>query len=134
VKYASGEFTCSFSWSGGLTPPFNAEKISNNHLIPADATIARRIQSIHIGDQVRMKGLLVDYTVTSHGREIFTRRTSLTRADTGNGACEILYVTEISLVRAGNHLEADAAKYAWYTSLGLLVAVGVVWIARPPVV
>jgi hypothetical protein len=134
VKYASGEFTCSFSWSGGLTPPFNTEKISNNHLIPADTTIAQRIRTIRIGDQVRMKGLLVDYRVTSKGREIFSRRTSLTRSDTGNGACEILYVTEISVVRAGNHLEADAAKYAWYTSLGLLVAIGVVWVARPPVV
>jgi len=134
VKYASGEFTCSFSWSGGLTPPLNTEKISNNHLIPADTIIAQRIRTIRIGDQVRMKGLLVDYRVTSKGREIFSRRTSLTRSDTGNGACEILYVTEISVVRAGNHLEADAAKYAWYTSLGLLVALGAVWVARPPVV
>ena len=133
MKYASGEFTCSFSWTGGLTPPFNPEKISNNHLIPADAAVAKRIRTIRIGDQIRMKGLLVDYTVTSQGREVFTRRTSLTRSDTGNGACEILYVTEISVVRAGNHLEADAAKYAWYTSLGMLVALGAVWVARPPV-
>ncbi len=80
-----------------------------------------------------MQGLLVDYAVTENGRAIFTRRTSLTRSDTGNGACEILYVTEVSVVRAGSHFEADAATYAWYTSLGLLVAVGAVWIARPPV-
>ena len=133
MKYVSGEFTCTFSWSGGLTPPFNLEKISNNHLIPADPTVARRIRAIRIGDQVRMRGLLVDYTVTENGREIFTRRTSLTRSDTGNGACEILYVTELSVVRAGSHLEADAATYAWYTSLGLLVALGAVWVARPPV-
>ena len=133
MKYVSGEFTCSFSWSGGLTPPFNLEKISNNHLIPADATVARRIRNIRIGDQVRMQGLLVDYAVTENGRAIFTRRTSLTRSDTGNGACEILYVTEVSVVRAGSHFEADATTYAWYTSLGLLVAVGAVWVARPPV-
>src|SRR6266702_4478785 len=79
MKYASGEFTCSFSWTGGLTPPFNPEKISNNHLMPADAAVAKRIRTIRIGDQIRMKGLLVDYTVTSQGREVFTRRTSLTR-------------------------------------------------------
>jgi hypothetical protein len=133
MRYVSGEFTCSFTWSGGLTPPFSLEKISNNHLIPADPAVARRIRAIRIGDQVRMKGLLVDYTVTDKGREIFTRRTSLTRSDTGNGACEILYVTEISVVREGSHLEADAATYAWYASLGLLVALGAVWVARPPV-
>ena len=133
VKFWSGEFTCSYRWSGALTPAFNPEKASNNHLIPADPVTAARIGAIHVGDQIRMTGLLVDYTVTKGGQEIFTRRTSLTRGDTGNGACEILYVTELSVVRAGGHLEADAATYAWYTSLGLLVALGAVWVARPPV-
>src|SRR6266581_1148758 len=104
VKYRSGEFTCEYSWSGIVTPPFAAEKISNNHLIPASKAIAGDIQAIRTGDQIRMKGLLVDYKVTSAGRDIFTRRTSLTRDDTGNGACEILYVTDVTVVRSGNHL------------------------------
>jgi len=133
MSYVSGEFTCSFTWTGGLTPPFSLEKISNNHLIPAGPAVARGIRAIRIGDQVRMKGLLVDYTVTDRGQEIFTRRTSLTRSDTGNGACEILYVTELSVVREGSHLAADAPTYAWYASLGLLVALGGVWVSRPPV-
>jgi hypothetical protein len=93
-----------------------------NHLIPASSAIARRIQAIHVGDQIRMTGLLVDYTVTRDGQTIFTRRTSLTRSDTGNGACEILYVTDLAVVARGNHLEADAGSYAWYASLALLVA------------
>ena len=90
VTFWSGEFTCSYRWSGALTPAFNPEKASNNHLIPADPVTAARIGAIHVGDQIRMTGLLVDYTVTKDGQEIFTRRTSLTRGDTGNGACEIL--------------------------------------------
>ncbi len=56
------------------------------------------------------------------------------RKDIGNGACEILYLTDMSVVRPGNHLEADAATYAWYASLGVFVALGVVWLVRPPVV
>jgi hypothetical protein len=134
VSYKSEEFTCYYSWSGIVTPPFNPEKIANNHLIPANDTVADRIRAIRIGDQIRMKGLLVDYKVSSGGREILSRRTSLTRNDTGNGACEILYVTDLYVVRPGNHLEADAATYAWYASLGLFVALGVVWFVRPPVV
>ena len=133
MKFSSGEFTCSYSWSGALTPAFNPDKASNNHLIPASRAIARRIGAIHVGDQIRMTGLLVDYTVTKDGQEIFTRRTSLTRHDTGNGACEILYVTDLSVVATGNHLQADAGRYMWYTSLALLVALGVVWFVRRPV-
>ena len=41
VKFTSGEFTCSYSWTGIVTPPFKPEKASNNHLIPADRAMAR---------------------------------------------------------------------------------------------
>ena len=132
VKFTSGEFTCSYSWSGAVTPLLDPEKTSNNHLIPANAAIASRIDAIHVGDQVRLTGLLVDYEVTKDRRDIFTRRTSLTRTDTGNGACEILYVTDLSVLRRGNHLEADAGRYGWYASLAVLVGLLVVWFVRPP--
>jgi hypothetical protein len=133
VRFSSEEFSCYYSWSGPISPPFNPEKVSNNHLIPATPDVAAAIRAIHIGDQVRMKGLLVDYQVTKADREVFTRRTSLTRKDTGNGACEILYVTDLSVLAQGNHLQADAGRYAWYASLGLFLALGAVWFARPPV-
>ena len=132
VTFWSGEFTCSYSWSGALTPAFNPEKASNNHLIPADSAVAGRIGAIHVGDQIRMTGLLVDYTVTKNGQEIFTRRTSLTRGDTGNGACEILYVIDLAVVVAGDHLRADAGRYLGYAVLALLAALAVVWLVRPP--
>ena len=134
VKFSSGEFTCSYSWSGAVTPVFRPEKVSNNHLIPADRAIARRIGAIRVGDQIRMTGLLVDYTVTKDGQHVFARRTSLTRSDTGNGACEILYVTGLSVVARGDHRQADAARFLWYAGLALLLALGGVWFARPPVV
>jgi hypothetical protein len=132
VTFWSGEFTCSYRWSGALTPAFNPEKASNNHLIPADPVTAARIGAIHVGDQIRMTGLLVDYTVTKDGQEIFTRRTSLTRGDTGNGACEILYVTDLAVVVAGDHLRVNAARYLWYAGLALLVGLAVVWLVRRP--
>lgn len=134
VRYRSEEFTCYYSWSRPLSPPFRPEKASNNHLIPADEAIAERIRAIRVGDQIRMRGLLVDYTVTRDGREILTRRTSLTRNDTGNGACEILYVTDLTVVLPGDHLQADAGRYAWYASLGVFVALAVVWFVGPPTV
>ncbi len=131
VSYSSGEFTCYYAWTG-VAPPFNPQRMATNHLIPAGDAVARQIRAIRIGDQLRMRGLLVDYTVSSDGREVFTRRTSLTRTDTGNGACEILYVTDVHVLRPGNRLRADAARYAWYASLGVFVVLTVVWLARPP--
>jgi len=133
VRFSSEEFSCNYRWSGVVTPPFNPEKMSNNHLIPATSEIAAAIQAIHVGDQIRMRGLLVDYTVTEDGREIFSRRTSLSRKDTGNGACEILYTTDLSIVALSDHLALDAGRYAWYGSLGLFLALGVVWFSRPHV-
>ena len=124
VKFSSGEFTCSYSWPGALTPAFRPEKASNNHLIPGDRAITRRIGAIRVGDQIRMTGLLVDYTVTKDGQHVFTRRTSLNRGDTSNGACEILYVTDLSVVARGDHRQADAARLLWYAGLALLVALG----------
>jgi hypothetical protein len=132
VKFWSGEFTCSYRWAGVLTPAFNPEKFANNHLIPASPAIAGLVGAIHVGDQIRMKGLLVDYAVTRDGREIFTRRTSLVRNDTDNGACEILYVTDLSVVARGHHLQADAGRYLGYLSLALLVALAGVWFVRRP--
>jgi hypothetical protein len=134
VRFRSEEFTCYYSWSGVITPPFNPATMSNNHLIPATPEVAAQIGAIHVGDQIRMTGLLVDYTVSKDGREVLSRRTSLTRKDAGNGACEILYTTSLSVVVPGNHLEMDAGRYAWYTSLGLTLALAVIWFARPPVV
>jgi hypothetical protein len=134
VTFSSGEFTCYSQWSGSLSPPFDHAQMSNNHLIPADALVAHRIRQLRIGDQIRMTGLLVDYEVSRDGRTVSSRRTSLTRTDTGNGACEVVYVTALDVIRPGHRLAADAAAYAWYASLGLLAALGIVWFVRPPTV
>lgn len=132
VEFWSGEFTCSYRWSGILAPPFIAEKMSNNHLIPATPAVAAQIDAIHVGDQIRMTGLLVDYQVAKDGREIFTRRTSLIRNDTDNGACEILYVTDLAVIARGDHRRADAGRYMWYASLASLGALALVWVVRRP--
>ena len=131
VRFTSEEFTCYYAWSGVLRSPFDHEKMSNNHLIPATPDVAAEIRGIHVGDQVRMRGFLVDYSVSKDGHQIFTRRTSTTRKDTGNGACEILYTTDVLVLARGNHFAIDAVRYAWFASLGLFLALGIVWFARP---
>lgn len=65
----------------------------NMHMLPADAAIRGRLKDIRPGDIVRFRGYLVDVDDESG----FHWRTSLSREDTGNGACELVYVERIEI-------------------------------------
>jgi hypothetical protein len=55
----------------------------------------RKIKQVRIGDQVRIRGWLVNYS----NDEGFSRGTSTTRDDTGNGACETIYLQDFDILR-----------------------------------
>ncbi len=99
VAYESGDFTCFFKWSKPIDPPFSFNHIANNHVIPANKQVEETIKKIKIGDQIKLKGKLVNYKVQTKDQQVFTRSTSTVRTDTGNGACEILYVESIEILR-----------------------------------
>jgi hypothetical protein len=84
------------SAAAGLLP----SHIANNHLIPASDEVARALARIRIGDLVTLEGKLVDVEIRDgRGKEVFRARTSLTRADVGSGACEILWVESVEAER-----------------------------------
>lgn len=66
---------------------------ANFHLAPANANVERALTRLDAGDAVRLRGLLVDVDERGGG----SWRTSLTRKDTGAGACEILWVEEVQV-------------------------------------
>lgn len=76
-------------------PPIPKEEITshstNLHLIPSSNAIAAQCKSLRRGELIHLSGLLVEAT----GPEIGTWRSSLTRTDSGNGACELVWVEEI---------------------------------------
>ena len=78
-----------------LPPPIPEREIirssANMHMIPADAGIEKSLKKLRPGDVVRITGHLVDI---DHGSG-WSWRTSLTRDDTGQGACEIVYVEAV---------------------------------------
>jgi len=51
------------------------------------------------GDQIYMKGRLVDYSVEGRGGE---RKSSTSRTDSGRGACEVVYLEDFRILRVGN--------------------------------
>ena len=83
-----------------LQPPIPREEITshstNLHLIPSTDEIASRCRSLRTGELVHLSGLLVE----AIGPDIGTWTSSLSRTDSGKGACELVWVEEIhQLVR-----------------------------------
>lgn len=67
---------------------------ANMHMIPADVAIARRLQAIRPGQIVRLRGYLVAVSAADGWRW----RSSLSRTDTGNGACELVWVASLDAI------------------------------------
>ena len=84
-----------YEW-GGEGPPIAPDQIvrssANMHMIPADTTVADALASVRKGDTVHLDGWLVqiDRDDGWHWRR------STTREDSGDGACEVVYVCSIS--------------------------------------
>jgi len=78
-------------------PPIPQDEIechaSNNHLIAANSAVAHVISRLYPGEIVTMQGYLVNVTRPDG----FHWDTSLSRTDTGNGACEVMYVTGVKV-------------------------------------
>lgn len=99
VQFSSGQFTCYFHVSDAATmAQFDIYQISNNHLLTEVPRIARVLRGVHIGDEVHFHGYLSEYE-HDHGFH-FHRGTSTTRFDTGDGACETVYVTDAEILRS----------------------------------
>lgn len=64
---------------------------ANMHMIPADDRIEKMLKSVRPGEVVKLSGYLVQVNASDG----WHWKSSLTREDTGNGACEVVYVKEL---------------------------------------
>jgi hypothetical protein len=99
VSYSHGDWTCYYSYSGNEGADFKNHYFSNNHILVDNASLEKEILSVRKGDQIHLTGFLVNYRNPSNN---FSRKTSLTRDDTGDGACEIIYVKEFQNLNRAN--------------------------------
>ena len=67
------------------------EHSANTHVIPADAAVRHQLKRLRVGQVVHLSGFLVN-AVRDDGSYI---NTSLTRSDTGPGACEVVLVQQV---------------------------------------
>ena len=97
MSFDSGSWTCYVRWPSGVT--FHANALSNNHLITDQQAIRDAIEGVRVGDQVHIKGKLVNYTTPKW--KGFWRKSSLTREDVGNTACEVFFVDSFAVMKRG---------------------------------
>ena len=68
---------------------------SNNHLIAENQSVKTAIKKIKTGDVIRLTGYLVNVNANNPDGSIFWWNSSTTRKDSGDGACEVIYVTDV---------------------------------------
>jgi hypothetical protein len=123
VSFWNGIFTCNFStrdseaWAN-----LKMNEVSNNHLITADDVLRDRISEVTVGDQIHVRGLLASY-----GSGSGVRGTSTTRDDTGNGACETIFIEQFDVLEPAR----GAWRIALYAALAALALAVVVHFSLP---
>jgi len=83
-----------YGW-GGDGPPIAPDQIvrnsANMHMVPADIAAARALENTEAGDLVRVDGWLIRID----GDQGWHWQSSLSREDSGSGACELVLVCSI---------------------------------------
>ena len=86
-----------YAWAprDGRLPASEGDIIShsaNMHMVPSTDELAGRLRDLNRGDLVDIRGFLIEIKFPDGG----TWRSSLTRTDTGNGACELVWVNDLT--------------------------------------
>lgn len=66
---------------------------ANMHMVPADDHVAAMLDRVQPGQLISLQGQLI----LAEGYDGWRWQSSLTRKDTGAGACELVYVTALSI-------------------------------------
>ena len=124
ISFWNGIFTCNVKTKDQAAwDAFDMYQLSNNHLISDDEFVRDQVRDIKVGDQIRVHGYLASYSSEKGG----TRGTSTTRLDTGDGACETIFVEQFRIIEAATSFW----RISMYVSLLLLSAGLVVHFKRP---
>jgi len=124
LDFWNGIFTCNvFTRNMQAWESFDMNQLSNNHLISSDDFIRRQVRKIQIGDQIRVRGYLASYSNPGGGK----RGTSTTRTDTGDGACETVFVESFRIVQPAT----SYWRISMWVSLSLLLIGLFVHLKRP---
>jgi hypothetical protein len=128
VLFWSEPWSCHYTSKGG-EDSIDPSELSNNHLLAGTPAIAETIRGIRVGDQVRASGYLIDYSPKDSPESL--RRSSLVRDDTGDGACEVVFVTSFSLLKAANRGWRTTQTVSYYILLLTAAITLLSWFVLP---
>ncbi|MGD2173240.1 MAG: hypothetical protein PVI79_12070 [Gammaproteobacteria bacterium] len=129
MDFHNDSWTCWFSWPNReVGKRFRKAQLSNNHLLIDDEALKARLMQVEPGDQIRLTGMLAEYSNPANG---FFRSTSTSRLDTGNGACETIYVTGFEIVRKANPNLRRYYAIAKWTAILSLVGSAILFLVAP---
>lgn len=129
MDFHNDSWTCWFSWPNReVGRRFEKTQLSNNHLLIDDETIKTRLMASEPGDQIRLRGMLAEYSNPGSG---FFRGTSTTRIDTGNGACETIYVTDFEIVKKANPQLRLYYSITRWTAILSLAGIAILFVLAP---
>lgn len=95
IEQSSRWYTYRWGKDGPPIPPDEIIRSSSNmHMIPADQTVAATLRRVRPGDLVHLRGELIQ-AKRSDG-DVW--RSSLSRTDTGDGACEVVWVQSLDVL------------------------------------
>ena len=115
IDFWNGIFTCNFfTRDQAAWEALDIYQVSNNHLISDDEFVRNQVKDINIGDQIRVRGYLASYGSAGGPK----RGTSTTRLDSGDGACETLFVEKFEIIEAAT----SYWRISMYTALVMLFA------------
>lgn len=87
----------SYKLDSSVNQDYISKNSANVHIIHKNKDVLKQIKNIDKGDMIELKGFLVDVDFKNSNNQALWS-TSMTRDDTGDGSCEILYVEEISVI------------------------------------
>ena len=129
MSFESNTWTCWAYWPDAETGRrFSMNQLSNNHLLSNKDDVNRALMSAEPGDHIRLKGVLAEY---SNPVNDFTRGTSISRNDTGNGACETIYIDQFTVIKKANSDMRSLYGFAKWTAIISLISFIVMFLAAP---
>ncbi|MDD5730275.1 MAG: hypothetical protein PHN57_04030 [Candidatus Omnitrophica bacterium] len=125
IRFSQDCRWCNVQWNGDVE--FNQQEFSNNHLLINDRKLEAKIRSLVAGDQVTLSGKLVNVKADIAGNakadiynpNTLTWNTSVSRKDTGAGACEVIYVEDVTVLKKANVISSFLFILSLYGLLGL---------------
>jgi hypothetical protein len=95
IKYSQRGRWYYYNWDAGslVSGSYIGEHSSNVHIISEDDLVLKEIKKLAVNNHIKLTGYLVNVNFESGAW-----KSSLTRFDTGDGACEIMYVTNVEIL------------------------------------